>query len=43
MAADQKTIFVFDDFSNDRPVLMGKFYVNFIKGGEAYSFKHDKD
>ena len=43
MAANQKTIFVYDGFSTDQPILMGKLYVNVIKGGESYSFEYDKD
>ena len=43
MAVNQKTIFVYDDFSTDHPVLMGSLYVNVIKGGESYSFEYDKD
>lgn len=43
MAANQKTIFVYDDFSTDQPILMGNLYVNVIKGGESYSFEYDKD
>lgn len=43
MAVNQKIIFVYDDFSNDYPILMGKLYVNVIKGGESYSFEYDKD
>lgn len=43
MAVNQKTIFVYDDFSTDQPVLMGSLYVNVIKGGESYSFEYDKD
>lgn len=42
MAINQKTIFVYDDFSTDQPVLMGSLYVNVIKGGESYSFEYDK-
>lgn len=42
MAINQKTIFVYDDFSADQPVLMGSLYVNVIKGGESYSFEYDK-
>lgn len=41
MAINQKTIFVYDDFSTDQPVLMGSLYVNVIKGGESYSFEYD--
>ncbi len=43
MAVNQKTIFVYDDFSTEQPVLMGSLYVNAIKGGESYSFEYDKD
>jgi len=42
MAINHKTIFVYDDFSTDQPVLMGSLYVNVIKGGESYSFEYDK-
>ena len=42
MAFNQKTIFVYDDFSEKQPVLMGQLYVNVIKGGESYSFEYDK-
>ena len=43
MAVIQQTIFVYDDFSTEQPVLMGSLYVNVIKGGESYSFEYDKD
>ena len=43
MAGNQKTIFVYDDFSTEQPVLMESLYVNVIKGGESYSFEYDKD
>ena len=43
MAVNQKTIFVYDNFSTEQPVLMGSLYVNVIKGGESYSFEYDKD
>lgn len=41
MAADQKVIYVYDDFSTSDPVLMGMLYVNVIKGGETYSFEYN--
>ncbi|MGN1413203.1 MAG: type II toxin-antitoxin system HipA family toxin [Anaerovoracaceae bacterium] len=41
MAGIQKTIFVYDDFSTDEPILMGTLYVSVIKGGESYSFEYD--
>ena len=43
MAAKQKTIFVYDDFISEQPVLMGILYVNVIKGGESYSFEYDRE
>ena len=43
MASNQKTIFVYDDFSSEKPLLMGMLYVNVIKGGEAYSFEYNKN
>lgn len=33
MALEQKTIYVFDDFSYDEPMLLGNLYVNSVKGG----------
>ena len=42
MVSNQKTIYVYDDFSEERPILMGTLYVNIIKGGESYSFEYDK-
>lgn len=41
MAGDEKIIFVYDDFSKDVPVLLGRLYVGVIKGGETYSFEYD--
>lgn len=41
MARAQKTIYVYDDFSSDEPLLMGTLYVNVIKVGESYSFEFD--
>ena len=43
MSSNHKTIYVYDDFSIDQPILMGNLYVNIIKGGESYSFEYDKD
>ena len=36
-----KTILVYDDFSGAVPVLIGRLYVDVIKGGESYSFAYD--
>ena len=43
MAIDEKIIYVYDDFSEDDPVLIGKLYVGVIKGGETYSFEYDAE
>ena len=43
MAVDEKIIYVYDDFSEDSPRLIGKLYVDVIKGGETYSFAYDAD
>lgn len=43
MAAEQKLIYVYDDFSFDKPVVMGRLYVNVIRGGESYSFEYDSE
>lgn len=38
-----KTILVYDDFSFDNPVLLGKLYVDVIRGFESYSFEYDDE
>ena len=43
MAGEDKKILVYDDFSTDAPILLGKLYVGVIKGGESYSFEYDKE
>lgn len=43
MSTNQKTIFVYDDFSGENPILLGRLYVDVIKGGESYSFEYDDD
>lgn len=43
MAQEQKTIYVYDDFSSDSPLLMGCLYVSVIRGAETYSFEYDKE
>ena len=43
MAGEDKTILVYDDFSSDAPMLLGKLYVGVIKGGESYSFEYDRE
>lgn len=41
MAGSQKMIYVYDDFSFDAPVLLGKLYAGKIKAGESFSFEYD--
>lgn len=43
MLTNQKNIFVYDDFSDERPLLMGTLFANVIKGYESYSFEYDKE
>lgn len=43
MAGSQKIIYVYDDFSFDEPVLLGKLYAGKIKGGESFSFEYDAE
>lgn len=43
MMQEEKTIFVYDDFSAEQTLLMGSLYVSVIKGSESYSFEFDKD
>ena len=42
MAREERIIYVFDDFSCNEPVLLGRLYVGVIKQGETYSFEYDK-
>jgi len=41
MAAEQKTIYVYDSFSFDEAVPLGVLYVNAIRGSETFSFEYD--
>ncbi|MBQ0060140.1 MAG: type II toxin-antitoxin system HipA family toxin [Lachnospiraceae bacterium] len=43
MSVSQKTIYVYDDFSMDAPTLIGKLYVDVIKGNESYSFEYENE
>lgn len=43
MTTGEKIIYVYDDFSFDEPTILGKLYVNVIKGGETYSFEYDRE
>lgn len=41
MSTEEKIIYVYDHFSSDTPVLLGRLYVNLLKGNESYSFEYD--
>lgn len=41
MAAEQKIIYVYDDFRFKEPVLLGRLYVDAVRGGESFSFEYD--
>jgi len=41
MSAISKTIYVYDSFSDVEPQLMGRLYVDLIRGRESYSFEYD--
>ena len=41
MAGSEKTVYVYDDFSSDSPLLMGRLFVSVVRGGESYSFEYD--
>lgn len=41
MKTKQKEIYVYDDFSSDEPLLMGKLFVTVIKGEESYSYEYN--
>ncbi|MBE5948592.1 MAG: type II toxin-antitoxin system HipA family toxin [Lachnospiraceae bacterium] len=43
MPKNEKIIYVYDSFTFDEPILLGKLYVDIIKGGETYSFEYDKN
>ncbi len=41
MTQSLKTIYVYDAFSNEEPLLMGTLYVEFIRKQETYAFRYD--
>ena len=43
MSTDQKLIYVYDDFNFEQPLIMGRLYVNVIRGGESYAFEYDDE
>lgn len=43
MTQDMKVVYVYDDFSSNCPLLMGRLYVSIIRGSESYSFEYDNE
>jgi len=43
MATNEKTIYVFADWINDQPILMGRLFVSGGRGKELTSFEYSKD
>lgn len=43
MAVGQKTIYVYDDFSFETPILLGKLYTGTVRGEENYSFEYSSE
>lgn len=43
MPSNEKIIYVYDSFTFNEPKLLGKLYVDTIKGGETYAFEYDND
>lgn len=43
MPKNEKVIYVYDSFTFDEPKLLGRLFVNTIKGGETYSFEYDNE
>ena len=43
MAIDEKTIFVYADWNNQSPILIGRLYADSIRGKELFSFEYSKE
>ncbi len=43
MAQNQKTIYVYENFSGDEPQFIGTLYADHVRGRENYSFQYDQD
>lgn len=43
MNINQKTIYIFDNFSFVKPILLGRLYVDALRGQENYSFEYDTE
>lgn len=37
-----KTIYVYENWLSEKPSLLGKLYVDTIRGGESYAFEYDE-
>ncbi len=38
---NQKIAYIFDDFSEDEPILLGTLFVDYLRGNESFSFEYD--
>jgi len=38
---NEKTIYVYENWSGVDPVLLGKLYVSYIRGKEQFAFEYD--
>ena len=43
MASETKTIYVYDGFNHEEDILLGRLYVDEIRGSEAYSFEFETE
>lgn len=43
MGTDENTIYVYADWRNNTPILMGRLFVNFARGKELFSFQYSDD
>ncbi len=43
MQTSQKIVYVYDSFSLEEPLLLGKLYISVIRGTESYSFEYDTE
>ncbi|MEE1315116.1 MAG: type II toxin-antitoxin system HipA family toxin [Faecalimonas sp.] len=41
MSPNEKTIYVYDDFSDVKPILLGRLYIDVVKGSESYAFEYE--
>jgi len=43
MANPERCVYVYDSFSDEKPSLLGRLYVNTLRGGETYSFEFERE